>query len=112
MSLTYQSASPNPPTRSESESGASERVARVTLQVALLVEVVVDVLADDEDAARRAALESQARLIWDDISMAAARAYRTETVETSEPVAQGLTITRMTPGEAPELLIRYPGRAG
>jgi hypothetical protein len=59
-----------------------------------------------------AALESQARLIWDDISMAAARAYRTETVETGEPAVRGLTITRMTPGESPELLIRYHGRAG
>lgn len=112
MSLTSPSEHLRQPTTDASNSAARQRLARVTIQVALVVELVVDVEAEDEAEARRGALESGARLAWDEISMAAARALRTSTIEGPARMAQGLTIIRVTAGEAPELLVRHGGDDG
>jgi hypothetical protein len=103
-------------TSTTSESSIGPRlIGRVTLEVALVVELVVDVAVVGEGeqahvAAKVAASNSQARASWDDISLAAARALRTELLERGDPLVAGLTITRMAASEAPELLVsQLPG---
>jgi hypothetical protein len=80
-------------------------MARVTLQLAMVAEVVIDVRVENEDAARAAALASPARHAWDEVSLAAARALRDELIDRG--AASGLTIMRQAATAAPELLCRH-----
>lgn len=110
MLSTQPSGSQSTPTTCASPRSGT-LTARVALEVALVAELVVDVpvSADADDAsaaARSAALESRARLEWDAISLACARALRTVLVERGDPLVVGLRVIRMAAGESPELLVR------
>lgn len=115
MLSTQPSIRPSTPTTSGTD--RRKTTGRVTLEVALVVELVVDVEVDGDGetaktAARTAALESSARNAWDEVSLAAARALRTELMERDRPLVAGLTISRLAGGESQELLVQHRAEVG
>lgn len=115
MLSTQRSTQPSAPTTNGTPSHP-RATGRVKLEVALVAELVIDVEVDGSgadacDAAIAGALESQARLRWDDASLSCALRLKALLLDQA-PLVSGLSVYRVAAGEAPELLVkRQPDEA-